>query len=130
MRTHALFNEPEHPGIRVKKLNALNERPLQTSFDGKPDAGQVLWRARAPRALFIKEIGGDSDVAAAGASAFAITVDGVTFASAGWAPGATTAIGTITTAEIPQDSVIRLVAPASQDATLADGTISVIFGEG
>ena len=122
------FNEGDP--IRVKKLNDLNERPVQIGFVGKPTASQVLWRGKAERAFTLKSLSGDSDNAATGAATFNLTADGVTVGTVAWSAASKIAVGTVITAAIAINAVLKLVAPASPDATLDAGTILITFGEG
>lgn len=121
-----IINEPDI--IRSKKLN---EFTFEFSFVGKPDAGQVLWRGSALRAMRLKSITGDSDVAATASAAFSFLDDGVSVGSATWGVGSTTAIGAVTpNTIIAAGSVLKLLAPAVQDSTLTNGTILIAFDEG
>ena len=126
----ARFVIQEREQIRHRKLRALAERPVQISFIGKPDASQKLWRGKAPRALEIDSASADAGVAATSSATFTLTANGTTVLTVAWAAGATAAVCTIVEESIPADAVLLLTAPASQDATLADGTILIAFGEG
>lgn len=121
-----IVNEPDI--IRSKKLN---EYTLEFSFEGKPDAGQVLWRGKALRQMRVSDIAGDSDIAATGSAAFAFSDDGVDIATITWGASGTVAVGNVTPNHIiAEGSVLKLTAPGSQDATLNRGTISITVFDG
>lgn len=122
------YNEPD--SVVTPKLNAVNERPVQVSFVGKPSNGQVLWRGKGLRKLEITAIDGDSDIAATNQAVFTLTADGQTVATITWAAAGAQATGAIVTPQIAADAVLKLTAPATQDGTLADGTIWITFREG
>lgn len=124
----AKFQVGEPDTIRTKKLNSFR---LSFGIEGKPSNAQELVRFVAVRDMRIADMGGNSDVAATGSAQFSLTSNGVSVATATWGASGKTAAGAVVpNTVILKDSVVKLIAPATQDATLDKATVWVDFVEG
>ena len=103
------------------------------SISGRPGAGQVIGIASFPYQMtFVSADPGDSavsTVAATGSAVFLIQtqVSGIwtTIGTITWSAGGTTGAVAWTAGVLPANQQFRVLAPAAQDATLADISVRV-----
>lgn len=98
---------------------------IAVSVSGKPGAGAIVGRLVAPRAFALPaSLTGSvakADVAATGSSTFSIKKNGSEVATLNFAASGTTATFTNASEDsFSAGDVLTIVAPGSQDATLAD----------
>lgn len=94
------------------------------AIEGKPGASEVLYKFVAPRALELPSSFSGSqfnaDTAATSAATISITKNGAAFGTATVVASATTAAFSSAGTTFAAGDILRVVAPATQDATLAD----------
>jgi hypothetical protein len=94
---------------------------------GLPSAGELLLLQSAARAFTasLALSSAAADVAAAAQAVFTITLDGAPFATVTFAAGQSEGVFAFSGTSVPEDGVLRFIAPASADATLSDISISL-----
>jgi len=100
---------------------------LSIYVDALVPAGTRLMRFKSQRALTLVESDTllDAEIASTASKVFQLKKDGVNNGTINVAASATTGTVSISDAAIPAGTVLELFAPAVQDATLADVTITI-----